>query len=85
MEHTSIDSLTHERFQNFQGAGIMELTWVDLSNAVSKQVGLPSHEAAELVRQILDGICSTLTAGGTVNLSSFGMFSVRDGGKAGRA
>ena len=54
------------------------VTRLDLSDAVSKRIGLPRHESADLVRQILDEICSTLAAGETVKLSSFGIFSVRD-------
>jgi len=50
------------------------VTRVDLSNAALKRIGPPRRESAELARQILDEICRTLAAGGTVKLSSFGIF-----------
>ncbi len=54
------------------------VTQVDLSDAVSKRIGLVRLEATDLVRQTLDEICSTLAAGEIVKLSLFGIFSVRD-------
>jgi integration host factor subunit alpha len=49
-------------------------------------VGLPRHEAAELVGQVIDEICSTRAAEEAVKLSSFGIFMVRKKGKrVGRA
>ena len=57
------------------------VTQVDLSDAVSKRIGLVRLEATDLVRQTLDEICSTLAAGEIVKLSLFGIFSVRDKAK----
>ena len=53
------------------------LTRADLSEAVFKAVGLSRNESAQMVEDILEEICSALSRGDTVKLSSFGTFSVR--------
>jgi integration host factor subunit alpha len=53
------------------------LTRADLSEAVFKSVGLSRNESSQMVEDILDEICSALSRGDTVKLSSFGTFSVR--------
>jgi integration host factor subunit alpha len=50
----------------------------DLAEAVYRLSGLPRHEAALLVEQVLAEISDALAAGENVKLSSFGMFTVRD-------
>ncbi|MCR8723242.1 integration host factor subunit alpha [Frigidibacter sp. ROC022] len=54
------------------------LTRMDLSEAVFREVGLSRNESAQLVEQVLGAISSSLAAGETVKISSFGTFSVRD-------
>ena len=53
------------------------LTRADLSEAVFKAVGLSRNESSQMVEDILEEICSALSRGDTVKLSSFGTFSVR--------
>ncbi len=54
------------------------LTRADLVEAVVVKVGLPRHEAAELVETVLQEISSTLARGEQVKLSSFGSFGIRE-------
>src|SRR4051794_21909877 len=54
------------------------ITRADLTEAVYKNAGLSRAEAAGLVEQVIEGICSTLATGETVKLSGFGIFTVRD-------
>jgi integration host factor subunit alpha len=54
----------------------------DLAEAVYQASGLPRHEAALLVEQVLAEISDALAAGENVKLSGFGVFTVR--GKAER-
>jgi integration host factor subunit alpha len=56
------------------------ITRADLTEAVYSSVGLTRAEAADLVEQVLEGICDTLATGETVKLSGFGIFTVRDKG-----
>jgi integration host factor subunit alpha len=53
-------------------------TRADLAEAVYRLSGLPRHEAALLVEQVLAEISDALAAGETVKLSGFGVFTVRD-------
>src|SRR5437764_11367545 len=53
------------------------LTRAELSEAVFKAVGLSRNESSQMVEDILEEICSALSRGDTVKLSSFGTFSVR--------
>ena len=53
------------------------LTRADLSEAVFQAVGLSRNESAQMVEDMLEEICSALSAGETVKLSSFGTFAVR--------
>ena len=54
------------------------LTRADLVEAVVEKVGLPRHEAAELVEMVLQEISATLARGEAVKLSSFGSFGIRE-------
>ena len=54
------------------------ITRTDLTEAVYKCAALSWDEAADLVEQVIEGICSTLATGETVKLSGFGVFTVRD-------
>jgi integration host factor subunit alpha len=54
------------------------LTRADLVDAVVEKVGLPRHEAAELVEMVLQEISNSLAHGETVKLSSFGTFGIRE-------
>ena len=54
------------------------LTRADLVEAVVDTVGLPRHEAAELVETVLQELSSTLASGEPVKLSSFGSFGIRE-------
>ncbi|WP_430913170.1 integration host factor subunit alpha [Methylobacterium sp. sgz302541] len=57
------------------------VTRADLSEAVYQQVGLSRTESAALVETVLAEICTCLSQGETVKLSSFGSFVVRSKGK----
>lgn len=57
------------------------LTRADLAEAVVQRVGLPRNESQELVELILREISSTLAAGDSVKLSSFGSFGIRQKGQ----
>ncbi|HEX5079765.1 MAG TPA: integration host factor subunit alpha [Geminicoccaceae bacterium] len=57
------------------------LTRADLAEAVYQEVGLSRSESAELVDSILAEIGDSLVADGTVKISSFGTFSVRQKGQ----
>ncbi len=54
------------------------LTRADLVESVVENVGLPRHEAAELVESVLQELSSTLACGEPVKLSSFGSFGIRE-------
>lgn len=54
------------------------LTRADLVEAVVETVGLPRHEAAELVETVLQELSSALARGEPVKLSSFGSFGIRE-------
>ena len=53
------------------------LTRADLTEAVFKAVGLSRNESAQMVEDMLEEICSALSEGQSVKLSSFGTFAVR--------
>ncbi len=53
------------------------LTRADLAEAVLNAVGLSRNESAQMVEDILEELCSALSRGETVKLSSFGTFQVR--------
>jgi integration host factor subunit alpha len=57
------------------------LTRADLAEAVVQKVGLPRNESQELVELILREISTSLAAGNTVKLSSFGSFGIRQKGQ----
>ncbi len=53
------------------------MTRADLADAVYQEVGLSRKNAAQLVKQVIETVLSTLETGETVKLSSFGNFTVR--------
>lgn len=53
------------------------VTRADLADAVYQEVGLSRKNAAQLVKQVIETVLSTLETGETVKLSSFGNFTVR--------
>ena len=57
------------------------LTRADLAEAVVQKVGLPRNEFQDLVELILQEISTSLAAGETVKLSSFGSFGIRQKGQ----
>ena len=57
------------------------LTRAHLAEAVYQEVGLSRSESAELVDAILSEITDSLMEDGTVKVSSFGTFSVRQKGQ----
>ena len=57
------------------------LTRADLAEAVVQKVGLPRNESQDLVELILQEISTSLAAGETVKLSSFGSFGIRQKGQ----
>src|SRR5918994_2153895 len=50
----------------------------DLCDAVYATTGIPRHEAATLVEQVLSEIGDALVRGESVKLSGFGTFTVRN-------
>lgn len=54
------------------------ITRARLSDAVYEEVGLSRDESSALVDSVLEKIATTLAAGESVKLSSFGSFIVRD-------
>ena len=57
------------------------LTRADLAEAVVQKVGLPRNESQDLVELILQEISTSLAAGESVKLSSFGSFGIRQKGQ----
>lgn len=57
------------------------ITRADLAEAVYAQVGLSRNESADLVEMVLDEISQDLIKGGSVKISSFGSFAVREKGE----
>ena len=60
---------------------IKTITRAQLSEAVYQEVGLSRSESAHLLESVLSHISETLTKEGTVKISSFGSFSVRQKGQ----
>jgi integration host factor subunit alpha len=56
-------------------------TRADLAEAVYRRLGLSRTESAAMVEMVLEEICSSITNGNSVKLSSFGSFIVRDKGE----
>jgi integration host factor subunit alpha len=54
------------------------VTRADLCNAVYEASGLPRHEAAAVVEQVLSEVGDAFARGENVKLSGFGTFTVRD-------
>jgi integration host factor subunit alpha len=54
------------------------LTRAGLVEAVIRSVGLPRHEAAELVESVIRELSGALARGEPVKLSSFGSFGIRE-------
>jgi integration host factor subunit alpha len=57
------------------------VTRAQLAEAVYQEVGLSRSESAELVDAVLSEIVDSVAALGTVKISSFGTFAVREKGK----
>ncbi len=57
------------------------VTRAQLAEAVYQEVGLSRSESAQLVDQLLDEIVESVLASGTVKISSFGTFAVRQKGR----
>ncbi len=57
------------------------VTRAQLAEAVYQQVGLSRSESAGLVDAILEEIAHSLVMNGTVKISSFGTFAVREKGE----
>ena len=57
------------------------VTRADLAESVYEQVGLSRNESADLVDSVLDEISDELVKEGSVKISSFGSFSVRQKGE----
>ena len=57
------------------------LTRAHLAEAVYQEVGLSRSESADLVDAILDEMAASLLEDGTVKVSSFGTFTVRQKGQ----
>ena len=56
------------------------VTRAHLAEAVFQEVGLSRSESATLVDEVLDRVSDALVADGTVKISSFGTFAVRQKG-----
>lgn len=57
------------------------VTRAHLAEAVYQEVGLSRSESAELVDSVLDEMAASLLEEGTVKISSFGTFAVRQKGQ----
>lgn len=57
------------------------VTRAQLAEAVYQEVGLSRSESAELVDAVLREIVESVAAFGTVKISSFGTFAVREKGR----
>ncbi len=57
------------------------VTRAQLSEAVYQEVGLSRNESAELLEAVLNEVSNALAKGGTVKISSFGSFTVRQKGQ----
>lgn len=57
------------------------VTRAQLAEAVYQEVGLSRSESADLVDAILEEIAHALVMNGTVKISSFGTFAVREKGE----
>jgi integration host factor subunit alpha len=57
------------------------VTRAQLAEAVYQEVGLSRSESADLVDAILEEIAQALLVNGTVKISSFGTFAVREKGE----
>jgi integration host factor subunit alpha len=53
------------------------LTREDLNEAIRREVDVSAHEAAVLVKQVLDEITACLARGEVVKLTGFGLFTIR--------
>ena len=57
------------------------VTRAHLSEALYDEVGLSQHECAELLETVLREILDSLAEGGSVKISGFGSFSIRQKGE----
>jgi integration host factor subunit alpha len=56
------------------------MTKADLVNHIYEQVGLSKKEASDMVEVLFETIKESLAQGGSIKLSGFGTFSVRNKG-----
>ena len=85
MVHTEDDDRINEREEPTMpdtktteaAADQKTLTRMDLAEAVYHEVGLTRKAAQDMVDQLIEELCKVLEKGGTVKLSAFGNFSVR--------
>ncbi len=56
------------------------LTRIDISDSISRNVGLSRQQAVDLMESVLATLASNIVKGGEAKLSSFGTFSVRHKG-----
>lgn len=54
------------------------ITRADLTDAIYRSLGISRTESSTFVERILEEIATSLEAGESVKISSFGTFSVRD-------
>lgn len=69
--------------KNWEETGVAgrTVTRAQLAEAVYQEVGLSRSESAALVDQVLSEIVESVLQSGTVKISSFGTFAVREKGK----
>lgn len=56
------------------------LTRAEISASIAEKVGLPRQKATELLEDVLEGMSKGLIDEGSLKLSSFGSFMVRNKG-----
>jgi integration host factor subunit beta len=49
----------------------------NIVRTISEELGLPQHQAQQIVQKTFDAIVNILVAGGRVELRNFGIFEVR--------
>ena len=57
------------------------VTRTDLVDAINEEVGLPRHECADLLEDVLKTVATCLAEGEPFKVSSFGSFTVRHKGE----
>ncbi len=57
------------------------LTRSDICEQISSKIGLSRHQSIDVLESVLDGISDGLISNGSVKISSFGTFHVREKNK----